>query len=269
MSVKAFVWKKWQRKREFKQGGVKYIHNTYKVEDRQTRKTDKQAKDETRCRTRPRTTASLPLNTGSGSKSKTMSLGWEDRRGLEVRVRFFLKQRAGCCEGAAGGRETDTGSLAPEAQVHLQLPTTKNPVSTLRHCLQIIKWILGDTEPVCPYKDSSAKKYCSVIIYSPLCWSIAFIWTCLFWRHETVGLTVFFLLVWPWKSWKVKPEYFDHPLVAFCSICHKPHPLYVNKANVGQIWKSYYSRSSILFPIVTKCIAYILKKRSPNISIAP
>lgn len=131
-----------QRKWEFKQGGVKYINKTHKW------KTDRQAKDETRCGTQPRTKAYLPLNTGSGSKSKTISLGWEDRRGLEVRVRFFLKQRAGCCEGAARGRETDTGSLAPEAQVHFLSPTTQNPVSTLRVHLEMIKWI---TEPVFIY----------------------------------------------------------------------------------------------------------------------
>lgn len=105
----------------------------------QNTQVDRQAKDETRCGTQPRTKAYLPLNTGSGSKSKTISLGWEDRRGLEVRVRFFLKQRAGCCEGAARGRETDTGSLAPEAQVHFLSPTTQNPVSTLRVHLEMIK----------------------------------------------------------------------------------------------------------------------------------
>lgn len=56
--------------------------------------------------------AQLPLNTGPGSKSNTISLGTEWRRGLGVRDWYFRRQRISWFIGAV--REKETGRQRQE-----------------------------------------------------------------------------------------------------------------------------------------------------------
>lgn len=87
--------------------------------------------------------AQLPLNTGPGSKSNTISLGTEWRRGLGVRDWYFRRQRISWFKGAVRREREGQANTGRQTQkkwkkswgINELKPASQNNSGCLKNCL--------------------------------------------------------------------------------------------------------------------------------------